>query len=158
MAQLAGPGKRKGKQGLEGDAGVGGSGGGGSCEQRGPVLDRAGPLSDDPQARVVGRAPGEAGGRGKGAGRCRDANPHGREPGRGSEINGERSGERNRKEGWRRPWREKDGGITATEGYRGPQRHGEMEGRDKRDSEKNRLREAEKEALTRTGGEKMERK
>ena len=67
MAQLAWAGKKEGKAGPEGRCGGGGSVGGGSCEQRGPrALDRAGLLSDDPQARVVGRVPREARGRGGG--------------------------------------------------------------------------------------------
>lgn len=58
-------GRRKGKQGLEGDAGVGGVWGK-ELRTKGPALDPAGPLSDDPQARGVGRLRGRPGG---GAGR-----------------------------------------------------------------------------------------
>lgn len=70
LAQLAGPEKKEEKAGPGGRRGGGGSGRGGSSKQRSPALEPAGPLSDDPQASLVGWLGGGTGaGVGAGAGR-----------------------------------------------------------------------------------------
>lgn len=109
--------------------------------------DRAGPLSDDPQARAVGRVPGEGGG----AGRRGDTNPHGRETqaeGRGgpAEIESEGRAE----ETGRQAGRLMDGGRNTRHGrvLMHIEDTGQREGREERDSgrERPRQRETEKEA------------